>query len=103
MRVLYCNTFLMMTTKFIVFYSPLRKPPWGFVPHGGKARREPAQALWVSRRVLKHMLKSRRTMHTAAHAASRLKGVNDTSAAAGDGKSWHRRVKPVRSQTVKTL
>ncbi len=80
MRVLYGITFVMMTTKFIVLYFTTTETSVGLRRMAETRGVSLLKRLWDSRRVLKHMLKSRRTMLTVAFIAcfTGFKGVNDT-------------------------
>ncbi|MDD3212106.1 MAG: MFS transporter, partial [Eubacteriales bacterium] len=69
MRVLYGITFVMMTTKFIVLYFTTKETSVGLRRMAETRGVSLLGRLWDSRKVLKHMLKSRRTMLTIAFIA----------------------------------
>ncbi len=79
MRVLYGITCLMMTTKFIVLFFTTHETSVGMRRMEEARKISLLKRLWDSRKVLYHMLKTRRTMLTVALIAcfAGVKAVND--------------------------
>lgn len=79
MRVLYGITCFMMTTKFIVLFFTTRETSVGMRRMEEARQISLLKRLWDSRKVLCHMLKTRRTMLTVALIAcfAGFKAVND--------------------------